>query len=209
MASIKSAVDAIPDQYLTLKLSLQALAKTAGSDVDAFRLAVEKWYDEHMKEVSGWYKRRVAKITLVVGAMLVILLNINAIAIARVLYTQDDVRSVISSVASTSSQCPPDDTQSACLKKVQERLTNAAEKGLPIGWPTLDACAAPGSNCSFWEEHGIVAPREGPGLPLLLLVLGFAITITALVPGARFWYDLLGKFGSLSTSGPKPAAPGE
>jgi hypothetical protein len=208
MATIKAAVNAIPDEYLTLRLSLQSLAKAAGNDVGSFRLALEKWYDEHMKEVSGWYKRRVAKITLVVGAILVILLNVNAIAIARVLYTQDDVRAAISAVASSSTQCPPDETQADCLKRVRSQLTSAAESGLPLGWLTVSECAEPGSNCTFWEQRGIVAPHEGPGLPLLLLILGFAITITALVPGARFWYDLLGKLGSLSTSGPKPSPPG-
>jgi hypothetical protein len=29
--------------------------------------------------------------------------------------------------------------------------------------------------------------------------------VLALVPGARFWFDLLGRLGSLRSSGPKPA----
>jgi hypothetical protein len=28
--------------------------------------------------------------------------------------------------------------------------------------------------------------------------------VVALLPGARFWFDLLGKLGSLRSSGPKP-----
>ena len=52
-----------------------------------------------MGRVTGWYKRRVARITLVVGALLVLLLNVNALTIARTLYTDGDVRSSLSAVA--------------------------------------------------------------------------------------------------------------
>ena len=208
MPDVVSAVDAIPEEFPSLKGSLQALAKNAGGDVDAFRHLVEQWYDDHMKRVSGWYKRRVAKITLVIGALLVILLNINALSIARTLYTENDIRAAVSAVASAQTQCPEGQGQLDCLKALQEQLKNAAETGLPVGWPTLAECSAPGAHCSFWEERGIVYRRGGLGLPFVLMVIGFLITITALVPGARFWYDLLGKLGSLSTSGPKPTSPG-
>jgi hypothetical protein len=32
--------------------------------------------------------------------------------------------------------------------------------------------------------------------------------VIAIVPGAQFWFGLLSKIGSLSTTGPKPAAAG-
>jgi hypothetical protein len=33
------------------------------------------------------------------------------------------------------------------------------------------------------------------------------ITIVALTPGARFWFDLLGRLGTIRSTGPKPAPP--
>jgi hypothetical protein len=207
MADVAGHVDAIPDQFGSLKGSLQALVKNAGGDVDAFRHLVEQWYDDHMNRVSGWYKRRVAKITLVVGALLVILLNINALSIARTLYTESDVRAAVSAVAGAQTQCPAGQGQLDCLKALQEQLKNADETGLPVGWPTVAECSTPNARCSFWEAHGIVYRGGGLGLPFVLMLIGFLITITALVPGARFWYDLLGKLGSQSTSGPKPTSP--
>src|SRR6266705_2745502 len=83
MDAIGKSIARLPASMSTLKLSLQSLAKNAGNDVAAFRTSVEHWYDDHMDRVSGWYKRYVAKITLVVGAVLVLLLNINALTIAR------------------------------------------------------------------------------------------------------------------------------
>lgn len=40
----------------------------------------------------------------------------------------------------------------------------------------------------------------------LWVVLGFVITAVALVPGARFWFDLLSRLGSLRSTGPKPTS---
>jgi hypothetical protein len=40
----------------------------------------------------------------------------------------------------------------------------------------------------------------------LLVLLGWALTVGALTPGARFWFDLLSKLGSLRSTGPKPPA---
>jgi hypothetical protein len=49
------------------------------------------------------------------------------------------------------------------------------------------------------------APAAQPGQVVLILI-GFLITIIALTPGARFWFDLLSKLGSLRSTGPKPAS---
>jgi hypothetical protein len=159
-----------------------------------------------MARVAGWYKRRVAKITLVVAAILVVLANINAVAIARTLYTDDDVRGAVSAVAAKDTACPAGRDQQSCLVDLETRLVEAANAGLPIGWETVPECAAPTSGCNWWDSRGIFDHDGGSFWRVLLLVIGFLLTITALVPGARFWFDLLGKLGSLRTTGPKPPA---
>jgi hypothetical protein len=69
MDTIQQNVNALPDWMSPLKLSLQALVKEAGGDISRFRTSLEMWYDDQMDRVSGWYKRHVAVITLVVGAL--------------------------------------------------------------------------------------------------------------------------------------------
>ena len=86
--------------------SLQTLVANAGKDIDLFRTSVENWYDDHMDRVSGWYKRHVAKITIVIGAILVLLLNINTLTIGRTLYSNSVVRTAVSSVAAKTTSCP-------------------------------------------------------------------------------------------------------
>jgi hypothetical protein len=205
MDTVSHYVNEIPDSMPTLKASLQAMVTNAGNDIAVFRTSVEKWYDDHMARVSGWYKRHVAKITIVIGAILVVLLNINTLTIGRTLYNDSTVRTAVSSVAARTASCNGL-SQQACLGKLQSQLSAAAQAGLPIGWATVAACAAPNSHCNWWEQRGILS-RNGSGWELALVIIGFLITITALTPGARFWFDLLGKLGSLSTSGPKPSPP--
>ena len=204
MSTIRQAVDALPDSMSTFKSSLQALVKGAGEDTELFRTSLEHWYDNHMARVAGWYKRRVAKITIVVAALLVVLANINAVAIARTLYTDDDVRGAVSAVAAQSTACPAGQDQRTCLVDLETRLADAAGAGLPIGWETVPECTSATSGCYWWDRRGIFDHDGGSAWRAVLLLIGFLLTITALVPGARFWFDLLSKLGSLRTTGPRP-----
>jgi hypothetical protein len=205
MTTVSRNIGRLPDG-MPLKASLQALAGSAGTDIDRFRSAVEHWYDDHMDRVSGWYKRYAAKITLVVGAVLVLLLNINALTIGRTLYTQSTVSRAISTVAAKGADCPASQTRQDCLAALQAELSAAATAGLPIGWGTVRDCTAAGAQCNWLDQRGIFSRHGNSGWQLVLVLVGFLIMIIALVPGARFWFGLLSKLGTLRAAGPKPAA---
>ncbi|HYA49816.1 MAG TPA: hypothetical protein VEG33_01460 [Streptosporangiaceae bacterium] len=207
MTEIQKGIKALPDWMPTLKTSLQALASNAGKDIDLFRTSVESWYDDHMSHVSGWYKRHVSVITIVVGAILVLLLNLNTLTIGRTLYSNSVVRTAVSSVAGNSTSCPAGQNQQECLASLQAQLSAAAQAGLPIGWGSVSDCAAPTASCNWLDQRGIFSRHGGSGWQVVLVLIGFLITIIALTPGARFWFDLLGKLGSLRSTGPKPAPP--
>ena len=215
MDAIKDSLDSLqknfqkkglPESMSPLVKSLQALVTCADGDIKRFRTSVENWYDDHMARVSGWYKRRVAKITFLIGAILVLLLNVNTLTIGRTMYSNSVVRTAVSSVAAKATSCPPGETKQACLTDLQAQLSAATQAGLPIGWGTVAACAAPKASCNWLERRGIYSPGGSPW-QILLVLGGFLITIIALTPGARFWFDLLGKLGSLRSTGPKPASP--
>jgi len=205
--SLNSFGNGMPAPMQPLVKSLGALVTSAGDDIKVFRASVEKWYDDHMARVSGWYKRRVAKITIVVGAILVLLLNLNTLTIGRTLYSNSVVRTAVSSVAGNSTSCPAGQKQQECLASLQAQLSAAAQAGLPVGWGTVSDCAAPTASCNWLDQRGIFSRHGGSGWQVVLVLIGFLITIIALTPGARFWFDLLGKLGSLRSTGPKPAPP--
>jgi hypothetical protein len=208
MSTIMQSVNALPGGSMsTLKSSLQALAKSADNDISVFRSSVEHWYDDHMDRVSGWYKRHVAKITLLAGAILVLLLNVNALTIGRTLYTDSTVNTAVSAVAARSTSCPPSQDPQSCLANLQEQLSAAAQAGLPIGWGTVRDCVPAGTSCNWLDQRGIFSRHGGSPGQAALVLIGFLLTIVALVPGARFWFGLLSKLGSMRATGPKPATP--
>ncbi|MFZ0187578.1 MAG: hypothetical protein WAL72_11630 [Streptosporangiaceae bacterium] len=208
MDVIQANLDKLP-KTMPFRTSLQALVKNANGDVSKFRTSVEQWYDDHMDRVSGWYKRRVAKITLVVGAIVIVMLNLNALTIGRTLYSENAVSAAVSSVAAKATTCTTADQ--ACLASLDSDLSAAAASGLPVGWGTVRACTQKGVPCGWWERRGILSPFGGDGsqaAQVLLVLLGFLVMIFALLPGAQFWFGLLSKLGTLRSTGPKPAAGG-
>jgi hypothetical protein len=125
MDTIQQNVNALPDSMSALKPSLQALVKNADGDISRFRTSLEKWYDDHMDRVSGWYKRHVAVITLVVGEFVVVLLNLNALTIGRTLYTENAVSTAISTVAAKAASCSGENNQD-CLTNLEGQLAGPA-----------------------------------------------------------------------------------
>ena len=204
MDTIQQNVNALPDSMSALKPSLQALVKDASGDVSRFRTSLEQWYDDHMDRVSGWYKRHVAVITLVVGAFVVVLFNLNALTIGRTLYTENAVSTAISTVAAKATSCSGENNQD-CLANLEGQLSAAAAAGLPIGWGTVRDCTEPKANCNWWEKRGITSRHGSSGAQVVLVLIGFLIMIISIVPGAQFWFGLLTKLGTLRATGPKPA----
>ena len=208
MTDIQRGINALPHELSVFKPSLQALAKNAGDDAGKFRTSVEQWYDEHMDRVSGWYKRCSAKITLVAGLIIIVLLNVNALTIGRTLYSQNAVSTAISAVAAKGTDCSAAEDQQDCLANLQAQISAATTAGLPIGWGTVRDCAEPGAGCNWLDQRGIFSRHGNSGWQLVLVLAGFLIMIIALIPGAQFWFGLLSKLGSLRSTGPKPATAG-
>jgi hypothetical protein len=204
MDTIHRSVNALPDVW-PLKPSLLALLKDAGDDVVRFRGAVEHWYEDHMDRVTGWYKRYVARITLLVGAVLVVAFNVNTLTIGRTLFSDSTVNSAVSTVAANATNCSSD--EQSCLSDLQARLSAASTAGLPIGWGTVRDCVPPDTRCNWLDERGVFSRHGSSAWELLLVLAGFLISMIAMVPGAQFWFGLLTKVGSFRSTGPRPKPP--
>lgn len=188
-----------------LKKPLLGLLAEAEGDIAKFRQGLEQWYDDQMARVSGWYKRHVRWISLGVAAVLVVLFNVNAIGVARSLYTDEALRETVVSQAATSADCSSKDAGD-CLTDLRSEIQKVRASGLPIGWGTVPACTD--ASCSWFEQRGLTDPDKGTSQDiqtLLLVLAGWALMVLATVPGARFWFDALSRLGSLRSTGPKPS----
>jgi hypothetical protein len=187
-----------------LRKALLALLADAKGDVAAFRRNVENWYDDHMARVSGWYKRHVRWITVAIATVLVLAFNLSAVEIARSLYTEEAVRGAVVTHAADTAACRG--TAGTCLREIRDEIRKEGAVGLPIGWGTVEACADRQQSCNWLDRHGLGDPATGGSdlAPILLVALGWALMVVALLPGARFWFDALSRLGSLRSTGPKP-----
>ena len=165
--------------------------QSARADVDRFRTALERSFDEVMDRASGWYKRRVHLFLLVIALAVVGIANADSFALGQRLWKDKALRAAVvaeanKTVAAGSSDCvktgqTPSQNAGACLDQVQQL-------GIPLGW---SKATSPGG----WK--GWVGK-----------VIGLLVTALALSLGAPFWFDLLGKVARLRGAGP-PSPPPE
>jgi hypothetical protein len=85
--------------YGNIKTSLLTLIDEAGSDINKARTNIEDWYNDAMDRVSGWYKRRVHKILIVIGFIAAAALNVDTINIAKTLWYNDTLRASVTAAA--------------------------------------------------------------------------------------------------------------
>jgi len=181
-----------------LKTALVTLIDEAQGDVERARRNVEAWYEAMMDRVSGWYKRRTAVLTLVLGIVVAAVLNADTITIANALARDSALRAAIVSAAerrlssdrrdagdaaNAPAQPPavgqePPDVEANRLRAAYRDVTGL---GLPIGWS---------------RDAPITDPRAFPRAPgdWLLKLLGILLTGFAISQGAPFWFDLLNRF---------------
>jgi hypothetical protein len=146
-------------------------------DIERTRADLEKWYADAMDRLSGYYKRWVKRILLVLAVIVVVAFNVNTIQIAQVLWREPAVRSGVLQQVTTSTTVP-----SASLPANQVKTGVNEAFNLPVGW----------SSANWHTDDG----------KWLWIVIGWLFSVGAISLGAPFWFDLLSRFNSLRSTGP-------
>ena len=175
-ANTEQLIKNLPDG--PIKDALLSAWVRADGDVAAFRAAAERWFDDGMDRLSGWYKRRVQVFMWGFGLVIALILNADAIRIAETLWKDPTVRQLVDTQAGHVASGTP---------SVKTASTYLHQLPLPIGW------GGPGTP---------FPPNVDWNLPLQLI--GILITSAAVALGAPFWFDALSKLGSLRSTGPQP-----
>ena len=190
-----------------VRQALLTLVNASGNDIGEVRKNIQDWFDSSMDRVSGWYKRRVQWITLVLGLVVAVAVNADTIAIGTRLshdvamrdslvaaaqeYAKDGSAQPTSQNAAQIEACEDAENSPEC--RVAKNLIEIRKLGLPIGWDKNDPTLFPVTP-GGWLTKG----------------LGWLLTAFAVTLGAPFWFDILNKFIVIrSTVRPKEKSPEE
>jgi hypothetical protein len=178
LAQVAAAVEQLPD---ALRKPLAVFVRDATGDLERFRGNLERWFDDAMGRVSGFYKRKVQLAVLAYAILITAALNLDSVAFATRLWTDDLVRSAAVAAAERQQQQEQDPGATRLLEEVRGL-------DLPLGWSAADPLRDAPSGPAGW----------------LLKLLGLAVTVLALSLGAPFWFDLLSRVARLRSTGPPP-----
>ncbi len=238
--SLKKGVVALSIISPQLKQTLDALIFGLEEKIDQgergiaeARKNVEEWFDASMERLSGLFKRRAEISAFIIGLILAIVINVDAIQISTLLWREPTIRQALIANAdkfvATNSEIATEGASPS--QAVSEFKKQFAGLDIPIGW-TLEAVDTTTQTCAFeptdlstqtfgiyiqnkllvrilqiqpgcYRPLGTEANTSGWGW-LALKVTGILISALATVQGAPFWFDILKKLVNVRGSGTNP-----
>jgi hypothetical protein len=136
MQQLKSGLASLGNPHV--ERALRTLIDAAGNDVAQARTNIEQWFDSAMDRVSGRYKRHAQKVTLIVAAIVVAILNADTIMFTQALTEDTALRQSLVSAAqeyakanATSETTPKKEMTSVAFLKVAETPSTAESKPEP------------------------------------------------------------------------------
>lgn len=178
-----------------LRQSLMAMWRDANGDEQVFKDKLEAWFSGNMVRVSGWYKRQIQRVLLLVAFVLAAAMNIDSIRIARDIPHDSELRvqmlQQLPQLLAHKEEVSAGVNDIEQLKKryqILQKTTNDLEAlELPIGW----------------HDFGFIS-QSFQWYDWLLMLLGWFISAFAASMGADFWFSSIGKVINLRSGG-KPA----
>lgn len=148
---------------------LQKAAANAHGTLDGFRLQLERGFDDAMERASGWYKRKVQLVLILLAAAIAIGGNVDSVRVATTLWQDGPVRSVVAAQAAKEPDAKAAAKAAAAIDELQ--LPVGWGKNAPDNWYSpilgwLITVAALGLGAPFWFDLlSRVARLRGSGVP--------------------------------------------
>jgi len=182
--NLETGLKKLPDG--DVKTALLAVIQNADHKLPVAQQNIERWYDDTMQRMGGWYKKKIHLITVSLAVLLVVGTNADTVRMSYILWRNPTQRAQIVENAKARAQQAGGNAQDANNSELQN-LDNL------LGWETQDKTTSKPDNAyKFWGWR----------------ILGWFLTIVAVSLGAPFWFDLLNKVVNLRNTGvkPKPSA---
>ncbi|MBI5033661.1 MAG: hypothetical protein HZB51_24345 [Chloroflexi bacterium] len=215
IGGLRTSIENMPDN--AMKKELLTLVTGADSTIEQARQNIEQWFNAAEERMTQMYKTNMWKVSLVIGAIVAIIFNIDSAAVASTLWRDPTLRSAVVAQATeyANKEQLPDNASSKALEQIKGL-------NLPLGWGGLKEGANNYGQCvqsNFLFLAGCYGPVDwvswepspsavDSGVPVafpwftsfFVKLIGWALTAFAGAQGAPFWFDILKK---LTDRGPR------
>ena len=172
-----------------VKKSLLVFLNAAEGNIQKVRENIESWFDDAMDRVSGWYKRKIQLIILILALGVTVFLNADTFMIANSLSRDDAVRAAVIAAAEEAVKKPIEEDSEISIEKIKNIQNELSQLPLPLGWS---------------QETGDLRRFPKTFKVWIIKILGLLFTAFAVSMGAPFWFDVLSKLVNLRSAGGKP-----
>jgi hypothetical protein len=174
-----------------VRKALITLIDDAGGDLKKARENVERWYDDAMDRVSGWYKKKIHFFILGWALAVTVSVNADTILIANTLAHDATMRaSLVAMAEATAKEALPQDAKGT-MERAQQLSAEINRLELPIGWS---------SDSNLNNRQSLPSGFGG----WTLKIIGLLLTTGAVSLGAPFWFDVLNKLVNIRSVGKQP-----
>jgi triacylglycerol lipase len=167
------------------------LGNECGTDRVRLQAKVAEWFDKTMQRASGRFKARTNLWFALIAVLLVIAANADTLRLATEMYRNPAIQQALvtqadaligaqDTSADTGKEGAPEQAPSTEIKIASDDLRKAIQAFPLLGWP---------EDMSWW-----------PAMWDAQRLLGYLITVFALMMGADFWFNALQKLIRIRTS---------
>lgn len=215
-------------KFKELEVSLRQTEMSARSALLLAQENVERYFDQAMDRVSGWYKRRAQIIIVVLAVLVTAALNADTLILSDYLAKNDATRNTVTTMAEDYYRRQIERAQSASVvtaptesDQVADKQSASSRTSASLNAPASLRAAAAITTTTPISPSGSISEtlalldrlnlpigwKELPTTPetWLYKILGLLVTAIAVSLGAPFWFELLGKMINLRMTGKKPA----
>jgi hypothetical protein len=207
------------------RIALLNIIDNAQNDYAKFIEGLEKFYDDYMDRVSGWFKLKYQYVMFFISLIVTLVLNVDTIGIAKKLWYNPSKLHAAADVASTqfSNMSLGEDRQT--ITKVGTNGHNisinlvhhidtttispdSAFKLLALQKATIENIVDSLNTSGIpmgWQNKEHIKQTFQLQPKLIINILGWLITTLAVFMGAPTWFDILNKLVNLRGAGKKPS----
>jgi hypothetical protein len=230
--NFKNGISSFASSHGDLKTLLNNYANTSGN-LNELQISIEKWYNEYMDRVTGWYKKSTRFTLRIIAVIIAIGFNVDLIKVTKVINSNDNLKASLVSTADKLSDQPE------YIKKLYEENINtrisvvdeAHQEELKKAFGTPDTTTIKNkiarekeivlqnyTKNRIVDIDSLLQKIDNKELPIgwsknelnnftnniLMTLLGWFLAAVCISMGAPFWFDLLIKLVNLRRSGIKP-----